>query len=160
MKKFFGKKRTLALAVVVVLAVAGAAIAYFTSSGSGTGTASVGSSTAFTVSVSSDSSHGLYPGAGSENLAYSVHNGSSGNQNLSGTSAVVAQDTNGDVTSGGSSVAGCKASWFTAVNNGPTPANLAGGATVNGSVDVSMQDSGTNQDACQGASPDITVSAN
>jgi hypothetical protein len=162
MKKFFGKKRTLALAVVAVLAVAGAAIAYFSSTGSGSGSASVGSSTNFTVNVSSDTTGGLFPGAGSETLTYSVHNGGSGHQNLSATAAVVASDSNGDIKDHGTAVTGCKASWFTAVNHAPTPLpqNLAPGAdSSNGTVDVTMQDSGTNQDSCQGAHPDITVSA-
>jgi hypothetical protein len=70
------KKRTLAaLSVVAVLVGAGAAIAYFTSSGSGTGQASVGSSTAFTVNVAAATGGPLYPGSGSENLSYTVHNG-------------------------------------------------------------------------------------
>jgi hypothetical protein len=163
MKKFLSRKRNLlALVAVAVLAVAGAAFAYFSSTGSGTGSASVGSSTAFTVSVGSDSTGALYPGAGSETLSYTVTNPSSGHQNLAATSALVAQNAAGDVLDNGAAVAGCKASWFTAVNHAPTPLpqNLAGGATSSaGSVDVTMQDSGGNQDPCQGAHPDITVSA-
>jgi hypothetical protein len=59
-------------------------------------------------------------------------------------------------------VAGCLASWFTATNTPPAylPQTLAGSATSTaGSVAVTMQDSGTNQNVCQGATPDITVSA-
>jgi hypothetical protein len=162
MLRRFTKKRTLAaLSVVAVLVGAGAAIAYFTSSGSGTGQASVGSATAFTVNVASPTGGPLYPGSGSENLSYTVHNGGSGNQNLAGTSAVVNDDGSGNITSHGASVAGCKSSWFTATNNPPSlPQNLAGGAdSTAGSVDVTMQDPGVNQDACQGKSPDIKVSA-
>lgn len=159
MKKFFGKKRTLALAVVAVLAVAGAAIAYFSSTGSGTGSASVGSSSAFTVSVSAATGGPLLPGSGTQNLAYTVTNPSSGNQNLNGTTAAVAADSNGDIKQGGTAVAGCKASWFTVTNHSPAAQNLNGGGSANGSVDVIMTDSGTNQDSCQAASPDITVSA-
>jgi hypothetical protein len=163
MKTFLKRKRTLAaLSIVAALAVAGAAFAYFTSTGSGNGSASVGSSTAFTVAVSSDGTSSLYPGSGSETLTYSVTNPSAGHQNLSATSTAVASNVAGDVLHNGTPVAGCKASWFTTVNHAPTPLpqNLAGGATsTNGTVDVTMQDSGTNQDPCQGASPDITVSA-
>jgi hypothetical protein len=162
MLRRFTKKRMLAaLSVVAVLVGAGAAVAYFTSSGSGTGQASVGSSTAFTVNVAAATGGPLYPGSGTETLSYTVHNGSSGNQNLSSTSAAVAADSSGNITDHGTSVAGCQAAWFTATNHAPTlPQNLAGGADSSaGSVDVTMQDSGTNQDACQGAHPDITVSA-
>jgi hypothetical protein len=162
MLRRFTKKRMLAaLSVVAVLVGAGAAVAYFTSSGSGTGQASVGSSTAFTVNVAAATGGPLYPGSGTENLTYTVHNGSSGHQNLSSTSAAVAADNNGAITDNGTSVTGCKASWFTATNHAPSlPQNLAGGAdATGGNVDVTMQDSGTSQNACQGAHPDITVSA-
>jgi hypothetical protein len=163
MSRIFGKKRALAaLSVVAVLVCAGAAYAYFTSSGSGTGSASVGHSTAFTVAVSpATGSTVLLPGSGTQNLAYTVHNPSTGNQNLSGTTAAVAS-SGVDVTTGGVDQTGCLASWFTATNTAPTPLpqNLAGGGTsTGGSVAVTMQDSGTNQNACQGVSPDITVSA-
>ena len=164
MFRIFRMKRTVAaLSVVAVLVCAGAAYAYFTSSGSGTGSATVGSATAFAVNVSAASGGPLFPGSGTENLAYTVHNPSSGNQNLSATTASVAA-SGGNITTGTSNtpVAGCSASWFTVVNTAPTPLaqNLVGGATSSGgSVAVTMQDSGTNQDSCQGATPNITVSA-
>jgi predicted ribosomally synthesized peptide with SipW-like signal peptide len=161
LRRFKSKRITVALAVVAVLAVAGGALAYFSSTGSGTGQASVGRSTAFTVNVSSDTSGSLYPGSGTETLTYTVHNPGSGAQNLSATSASVAS-LNGDITQGGAQVTGCKATWFSATNTPPSPLpqNLAGGATSSaGSVAVQMSDSGTNQDPCQGAKPDITVSA-
>ncbi len=161
LRRFTKKRWVLPLSVVAVLAIAGGAFAYFTSSGSGTGQASVGSSTAFTVNASSDTSNSLYPGSGSETLTYTVHNPSSGAQNLTSTSASVAS-LNGDVTQGGTEVTGCKASWFSAVNTAPTPLpqDLAGGTSSSqGSVLVTMSDSGTNQNACEGAKPDITVSA-
>jgi len=56
-------------------------------------------------------------------------------------------------------------SWFTVTNHEPTtpalPATLAGGAdATGGSVDLSMPSNSTdNQDACQGVTPQITVSA-
>ncbi len=157
----------LLLTFASVLGVTGVAFGYFTSSGSGNGQASVGSASPFTVSVSSDSSGSLYPGAGSETLTYTVTNPSSGYQHLAGTSAAVVAYSGsisadaGDVTQSGNPVSGCLASWFSAANTAPSSQELAGGATSpQGNVVVTMSDSGTNQDPCQGARPDITVSAN
>lgn len=152
------KKRFAVLGIVAILATAGIAVAYFTSTGSGTGSATVGSATAFKVTVSAATGGPLYPGSGSENLAYTVKNEGSGAQNINSTSAVVASK-GGNITQSGVEVAGCKASWFTATDSSPAPVSLKGGESAPGSVEVTMQDSGTNQDACQGTSPDVTVSA-
>lgn len=157
-RKAITKKRFAVLGAVAILAMAGIAVAYFTSTGSGTGSATVGSSTAFKVTVAAATGGPLYPGSGSENLAYTVKNEGSGAQNVNSTSATVASE-GGNITQGGVEVPGCKASWFTATDTSPAPVNLKGGESASGSVEVTMQDSGTNQDACQGTSPDITVSA-
>jgi hypothetical protein len=161
------KRVVVPLGALLALTIAGAAFAYFTSTGSGTGSASVGAASAWTVGVSTATGGPLYPGAGTETLSYTVTNPSSSNQALTATSAVVASytgsitDDAGDVTSAGDPVAGCLASWFTVVNTAPAslPQDLAGEATSTpGSVAVTMQDSG-NQNACEGAAPDITVNA-
>ncbi len=161
MLRRFTKKRTfVALGAVAALAIAGAAYAYFSSSGSGTGHGTVGSSTAFAVSVNDATGGPLLPGSGSESLAYTITNGSSGTQNLSATAVAVHADTNGYITDHGTSVTGCKASWFSASDNPPTYGPLAGGAHVNGSVTLTMPDNTTdNQDSCQGTHPDVTVNA-
>jgi hypothetical protein len=161
LRRFINKRAMAALTVVGVLVVAGAALAYFSSTGSGTGSATVGSSTAFTVAVSPATGGPLYPGSGTQNLAYTVNNPSSGAQNLSATTASVAS-SGANITSGGVAVPGCLAADFTATNTAPTPLpqNLAGGATsTGGSVAVTMTNTAANQDACQGKTPDITVSA-
>jgi hypothetical protein len=158
-----GKKRFgVAVGVIASLALAAGAFAYFTSSGSGTGTATVGSAGAWTVNVSAATGGPLYPGSGSQSIGYTVTNSGSGQQSLAGTTSVV-KSSGGDVTQSGTAVPNCLSTWFTATNTAPTPLpqNLAGGATsTSGSVAVTMQDSGTNQDPCQGISPDITISAN
>ena len=161
LRKFTRKRALVALSVVAVLATAGAALAFFSSTGSGTGSASVGSSTHFTVAVSPATGGPLLPGSGTENLSYTVNNPGAGSQNLSSTSAAVAS-SGGNITTNGTPVPGCLAADFTATNTKPTPMPqvLVGGATSTaGSVSVTMQDSGANQDACQGKTPDITVSA-
>lgn len=157
-----GRKRvSVVLGVVASLALAAGAWAYFTSSGSGTGSATVGAAGAWTVNASSATGGPLYPGSGSQSIAYTVTNAGSGQQSLAGTTATV-KASSGNVTQAGTAVPGCLASWFTATNTAPTPLpqSLAGGATSSGgSVAVTMQDSGTDQDPCQGVQPDITISA-
>jgi hypothetical protein len=141
--------------------VAGGAYAFFTSSGSGSGGASVGSASNWTVTPAAATGGPLFPGAGTQTITYTVTNPSSGHQSLTATTAVV-KSSGGNVTQGGTAVSGCLASWFTATNTAPTPLpqNLAGSATsTGGSVAVTMQDSGTAQDVCQGVQPDITISA-
>lgn len=155
------KKRGIAaLGVVATLALAGGALAYFTSTGTGTGTAKVGTATAFTVTPAAATGGSLYPGAGTETISYTVTNPGTGAENLSATSASVAS-SGANVTQSGTAVPGCLASWFTAVNHPPTlPQDLAGGATSPAAtVTVTMADSGTNQNPCQGAQPDITINA-
>jgi hypothetical protein len=160
------KRVAVPLAAVVALGIAAGAFAYFTSTGTGTGAATVGSATAWKVNPSAAAGGPLYPGSGTQTIPYTVTNQASGSQALTGTTAVVASyagsPNTGDVTQVGVPVAGCLASWFTATNTPPAslPQTLAGSATSTaGSVAVTMQDSGTNQNVCEGATPDITVSA-
>src|SRR4051812_8071211 len=150
MSGFLTRRRVaLAAGVVGSSALAVAAFAYFTSSGSGTGSAAVGTASPWQVDVAAPTGGPVYPGSGSEDLAYTITNTSSGHQQLESISASVAS-SGGNVTHNGTAVAGCSASWFTAVNHPPTlPSNVAGGGQRGGSVTVTMQDSGTNQDACK-----------
>jgi hypothetical protein len=155
-----GKRRLVAtLGVAGSLALAVGAYAYFTSNGSGTGPATVGAASNWTVTVAAATGGPLYPGAGSQSLAYTVTNPSSGHQQLSSTTAEVVATAGGWIKSAGVEVPGCAASGFTAENTSPAAQNLAGGATAAGSVVVTMQDTLTNQNACQSKTPDIMVSA-
>jgi hypothetical protein len=144
MKKFTFKKKMIAgaAAAALVLGAGGAAFAYFTSTGAGSGNASVGSATNWTVSVTSDTSNTLYPGSGTETLSYTITNASTtAAQALNAVTATVADS------------GGCLGTWFSAVASAPTPAihtSIAPGGTATGTVVVSLNDSGTNQDACQG----------
>lgn len=159
--RFMHKRVAVVLSAIVALGLAAGAYAYFSGSGGGTGSASVGKTAGFAVSVSSDATGSLLPGSGSEVLSYTVTNNSSGVQNLSATSVAVASNaTTGDILSNGKDVNGCQASWFTAANTTPAPTGeLQGGKSSGGQVTVTMQDANVSQDACQGATPDITVNA-
>jgi hypothetical protein len=163
MRHLFTKKRTIALVVVGSLVVAGGAVAYFTSTGSGTGNATVGSASNWVVTTSAPTGGALYPGTGSDVVAYNVQNASTGYQNLAGTTAALTTDTAGGVydTTSKAFVDGCQASWFTVVNSDTgTPVDLAGGTSYTaGYATITMQDSGTNQNPCQGLTPQVTINA-
>jgi hypothetical protein len=93
-------------------------------------------------------------------IPFTVTNGSSGYQNLSSVTAALAANGNGDITHSGTAVTGCKASWFTVTPNPPALGDMAGNVTTaQGTVTVTMQDSGTNQNVCQGATPDVNINA-
>ena len=129
------------LTVGLTLGLAGSAFAFFTSTGSGTGDASVGSASNWTVSVTSDTSNALLPGSGSETLSYTITNNSAGAQAYSTLTPSV-----GDSGT-------CLGSWFTAVASASTPVagtSIAHLGTATGTITVTMQDSLTNQNACQG----------
>jgi len=154
LKLFGSRKKKLVAAGVGLVTIAGlatGAVAFFTSTGSGSGNASVGTATQWGVVVTSDTSNALYPDTGSETLSYTITNNGSGAHALNAVTASVGDS--GD----------CLGSWFTAVASAPTPAlgtSIAPNGTATGTVTVTMQDSGTNQDACQGiTSVPVTVNA-
>lgn len=136
------RKRLLSATIgIVVVAVAGIAVAYFTSTGSGTGSATVGSSQALTLHGTTSTS--LYPGS-SATVTFTADNPSGGNEFLSTihlasvttdaahSSCAVSAFTMPDVT----------ASQTIGPGNGQS-------VTVHGTL--TMADTGTNQNACQGA---------
>lgn len=159
-RRLFSRKRTFLLGSLVAIAAAVGAIAFFTANGSGTGQAKVGTSSPWTV-TSGTTTGTMYPGSGTSTVPYTVTNAGSGNQQLGSTSASVIDDGSGNITAGGTPVVGCLSTWFTATNTQPTglPATVAPSGTKTGSVAVTMTESGTNQNVCQGAQPDILISA-
>jgi hypothetical protein len=152
------KKRTAALGSLAAIAAVVAAIAYFIGTGSGTGQATVGTSTPWGVTFQSTTGT-MYPGLGTSTVRYTVTNNGPGNQHLNTTTASVVNDGSGNVTSSGTPVTGCLASWFSVTNHPPAAATLAPSATTTGTADVAMTESGTNQDACKSVTPDILISA-
>ncbi len=144
------------LGVLAAIGIAGVAIAYFTTTGSGTGTATVGSSTALTI-TQTGSVTGLTPGGPSQPVAYTIANPSAnGNQSLGVVSATVSS-----VTPVGANT--CATSNFTT-----SPASAAVGTINSGSTftsaaatepTVQMTETGTNQDGCQGATVNLTLTA-
>ena len=167
------KKVFAALGTLGALAIGAIAVAYFTGAdGSGTGSAAVGTSTAWSVSANSGSPTftpsgytAIYPGTGTEAIPFTVTNNGKGAQNLKTLSYAIKQDNSNPAnaeTSNGTVITGCQASWFSASadsGNPSLPSDLAPAGTYQGNVNVTMSDSGTNQDACKSASPGVIVSA-
>lgn len=166
------KKHFAAVAFVAVLAVSGIAVAYFTGgSGSVTASGSVGAPSALGVTTGTPTWSGsltaLYPGAADNTqfLPFTVTNNGHGQQAVTNVTASVLKDSSTPAnaeTASGTPIPGCLASWFTATvdgNNPTLPANLAAGGTYIGKVDLTMQDSGSYQNACQNAAPAVTVTA-
>jgi hypothetical protein len=160
--KLFGSRRWIVIVgitAVLVLAGGGAAYAYFTSSASGTGEASVGADESWSVAPMS-SSGTMDPGEGDTTMTFSVTNNSAGDEQYSSETASVNSDpTSGDVTQAGVVQDGCLASWFDTTVQGDAnlDANIPSEDAVDITVDVTMSDSGTNQDACENVDPDVTL---
>ena len=167
MKLFNSRRRIAVIGAVTALTLAGggAAFAYFTDTGTGTGAGTVGTSTAYTVTVSAPTGGPLTPGGATEAFTYTVHNASSGSQQITHATITVAPDAD-------HATAGCNGAWYQVSGAGiTTAANPASqtyvtpitipAATTSVSVQlaftVTLIDSGTNQDACQGDAPVVTV---
>jgi hypothetical protein len=150
-------RRTLAaLGCTVALAVGGVALAYFTSSGSGTGSASVGSSSAVTLHATISSS--LYPGSSSP-VTFTVDNPSSGVQRV-GTVSLSSITVDAAHSSCSTTITGGNPDFTMAavpVNQVVTPGN---GQSVAATGTLAMNETGVNQDACQGATLTLHLTNN
>ncbi len=161
MRKLFTTRRRLAIVGItaaIVLAGGGAAYAYFTTTGSGTGSATVGTTGTWSVTQASTSGT-IYPGSGSSVITFNVKNTGTGDQQYS-TATTAVNSSSGNITQSGTAVSGCLASWFSASVTSDTnlSTNVAGGATVQVQVTVTMPSATVNQDSCESAAPDVTLS--
>ena len=144
------RKRVLIPVGIVVLAVAGSAYAYFSSTGSGTGTGTVGNSSAVTLHGSVTSA--VYPGASSP-VTFTVDNPSPGHQQV-GTIHLASVTTDAGHS-------GCTVSDFTMPNvvaNQDFPNGDGQAVTANGTM--TMANTASNQDACQGATLTLHLTSN
>jgi hypothetical protein len=140
------KRFALALATVLTLGGAGAGFAYWTSTGSGTGSASTGASVAFTIA--SDPAVGtIAPGSAGQTVDFTVTNPGPGTQNVFGVSVTMADSTGAAwVPDGDCDIADYTATITTAPTFGPIPA----GGTTDGTATVTLTNTGSDQDDCQG----------
>jgi hypothetical protein len=155
--RWITKKRAfVALGCTCALAVAGIAFAYFTSSGSGTGTATVGSSSAVTLHATISSS--LYPGSSSP-VSLTVDNPSSGVQRVGTVSLASISVDSGHSTCSTTTTGGNPDFTMAAVpvNQVISPGN---GQSVAATGTLSMNETGVNQDACQGATLTLHLTNN
>ncbi len=149
------KSRAFLAAAVVTVVTAGGAFAYWSSLGTATGSATTGTSSALVVTTDAATGNPLTPGGPTQTVAFHVTNANSGVQRLSAVSVTVA-------ASGGAAwtaVAGCSAADYTVGTPAFTPGDIASGATVDGTVTITMKNLATNQDGCKSASVPLYVSA-
>jgi hypothetical protein len=181
----FSKRRIAIIGATVAIALAGggAAFAYFTSTGSGTGTGTVGSAASWGVSAAAGtygSAGALYPcgsttapssscAADEETIVFTVTNTGKAAQELQTAVPSIPNDggtppdietggtNNGSGLTGDTPVVGCYASWFGVSDAAFTPVDVAVGGTATVTVTVTLEDSPSSQDKCEGAAPDVTL---
>jgi len=151
------RKRALVLVgCVAAIAVAAVAYAYFTSTGSGTATAKVGTSSA--VTLKGTVAGNLYPGASSQ-VTFTVDNPSSGAQRvgtitLTGITVDAGHSTCSVTITGGTP----DFSMPAVPVNATFPSGNGQAVTPKGTL--TMNDTGVNQNACQGAELTLALSSN
>jgi len=155
--KFHMTKKTKALvgAGVLVIATAGGAYAYWSTTGNAGGSASTGTSSALVVTTDAATGGALTPGGPTQTVAFHVQNTNTGAQRLSTVTVTVATSTGAAWTA----VPGCSAADYTVGTPVFTPGDIASNAVKDGTVTVTMNNLGTNQDACKGVTVPLYVSA-
>jgi hypothetical protein len=150
------KRALVVIGSLCTLAVATAAYAYFTSTGSGTATAKVGTSSA--VTLKGTVTGNLYPGSSSQ-VSFTVDNPSGGAQrvgtiSLTGITVDAGHSTCSTVITGGNPDFTMPAVTV----NATFPAGNGQAVTPKGTL--TMNDTGLNQNACQGADLTLALASN
>jgi hypothetical protein len=166
--RIFSKRRVaiIGASVAIALAGGGAAFAYFTSTGTGTGTGTVAATTApYTVVVSAPDGGPISPGSSGETFTYSVENSDTGAQTITTAAISVTPDAT-------ALAAGCLGSWYQVSGPGiattgnpatqtyTTPISIGGGDTSTNAQQtftLSLTDTSSNQDGCEGDTPTVSV---
>lgn len=106
----------------------------------------------------------LYPDGAGESLPFTIANSRAGNESLRAVTVSLLTAPNGDAeTAAGADIPGCLARWFTAVvdpANAAFPPQVTPDASYAGRIALTMRDSDTDQNACRGATPAVSVTAN
>lgn len=158
------RRARVGLGVLVLLAFAGAAVAYFSTTGSGSGDVQVGTSSALTITATINSpSGGLVPGGSAAGVQFSVNNPSSGNQyvgdvSLTGVKAYSDSGHTTDIT--GTGAGQCDTSEFTMSSVSEDKSVPHGTSSLPNDGSLVFNDSGSNQDSCQGAYLVATFASN
>ena len=154
---WISKKRLLAgLGCTIALAATGAAVAYFTSTGTGTGTAAVGSSSPVTLNATISSS--LYPGSSSP-VSFTVDNPSSGSQRV-GTITLSSISVDAGHSTCSTTISGGNPDFTMPAVTVNKVFGSGNGQSVTQSGTLTMNETGVNQDACQGATLTLKLANN
>jgi hypothetical protein len=147
-----------AIALVALLMFSGVAYAYWSAGGSGTGTAQAAAGTSNLTVKQTTVLTGMYPGDSAQTISGNFDNPNPGPVYVTTVTASI-----GSVTKAGGAPAGtCDATDFTlgsatATVNAEIPAGLAKGAWTGPTI--KFNDKGAaNQDACKGATVNLTYS--
>jgi len=158
-----GRRAAVLLVIgVIALSASVAGYAYWTSTGTDNGAVGVASTTPWKVDVATATGSLLYPGGNVQTVPYTVTNTGDVDQKLTGVTVSVANPDGTTWTAGS-----CSAADFVINNAAPGApyfhnalAGLYGPAgTGTASVQVTMVDTGANQDDCQGQSVPLYFAA-
>jgi hypothetical protein len=139
---------TLVAAAGLTIAGTGVAFAYWTALGEGGGNATTGESVAFVIAQTDLDGEPLYPDGPAQTSTFTVTNPSEGDQTLNGVTVEVA---NADGTPW-TTVVGCSQADYEVELVAPVAGVIAPDESLTGTATVTMLNSATNQDACQGLS--------
>jgi len=149
------KKAVVLGAILFVIIGAGAAYAYWTTGGTGTGTATTATTTDITA-VQTSTVTNMQPGDSAQTLSGNFDNGNSGPVYVATVTAAIA----GVVDGNGDPVAGCDATDYTLANavmtvGAEVPAGTGKGSWSGATIKFNDK-AATNQDACKGATVNLT----
>lgn len=155
MRKPNKKSVAIMVAAVTVVAAGGAAFAYWTAGGSGTGSATSSASTANVTVVQTSTVASMQPGDSAQTLSGNFTNPNSGPAYVGTVTAAI------DSVDKASGVTGtCDATDYTLANaamtvNAEIPAGTAKGSWTGATIKFNNK-SGVNQNACKGATVNLT----
>lgn len=142
-----GKRAAIVLIVLLAVAGAGIAYAYWSSSGTGAGTATTGESTAFTITSDDPPAGTIAPGSAGQTVGFTVTNPGKGTQYLTAVTVALATADGAPWEPTG----GCLIEDYTAtISTAPPAGDILAGGSVDGVATVTLANTASNQDACQG----------
>jgi hypothetical protein len=155
MSKFTRKHKAM-LGVVVSLALAGVAYAYWTAGGSGTGSGTAAGAQSALTAVQTTTLTPMYPGDTAQTISGNFTNPNSGPIYVSTVTASIASVTK----AAGAPAGTCDATDFTLANaamtvNAEVASGTAKGAWTGATIKFNDK-AGTNQDACKGATVNLS----
>ena len=158
MLKFTKRRGFVLLGVIAAVVIAGAAIAYWTAGGSGSGTAATSNGTGSLTVNQTGSLTAMYPGDSPQTLSGDFDNPTGNLVHVATVSVSISS-----VTKAGNPVVGCDATDYTIVGspmtvNAEVPAGVAKGSWTGATIQFNDK-SAVNQDACKGATVNLSYSA-